>query len=88
MQYTSLIIPATPPQAQPKSHSPTYRRRAQHDEYGGIEYAALPVNYSIFVITLYINIVRCLACFAPATLTRNMLQGGHIDRGNCRSLVS
>jgi hypothetical protein len=41
-----------PPRAQPKSHSPTYRRRAQHDEYGGIEYAALPVNSAVFVITL------------------------------------
>jgi hypothetical protein len=38
-------------------HRPRRTRRCT-DEYGGIEYGGLPVNYSIFVILLYLNMFR------------------------------
>jgi hypothetical protein len=68
---------AAPPQS---ARAPLPYRRCT-DEYGGIEYGGLPVNYSVSVITLYINIFRRIAYFAPATLTRNMLQCWHIIAG-------
>ena len=47
-----------PPHPRAQTHSPAPPKRTKYDEYGGIEYEALPVLYAIFVITLCSTIIR------------------------------